>query len=90
VALARGAVEEAFHKRLQKDFPQNAVTRAKLKAIIDDYGSRIGLSKQSIDLAHKVRIAGNDVLHQQELPSNTLEVIEAARSVILELSAVRT
>ena len=87
VALARAAVENALRKKLEKIFGKSAVAGADFKVLIDDYGSRAkSLSRERRDLAHKVRIAGNDVLHQQNMGSaNALEVIEAARMVILEL-----
>jgi hypothetical protein len=65
----------------------NAVKGSDLKVLIDDYGTRgKTLSREGRALAYKVRMAGNDVLHQQDTELlNALEVIEAARSVILEL-----
>jgi len=91
VALARGAVEDALRKKLEKIFGRNAMAGADLIVLIDDYGSRAkSLSKDGRALAHKVRIAGNDVLHKQAVTTNALEVIEAARMVILELAAART
>lgn len=91
VALARAAVEEALRKRLEKVFGRNAVASAEFKVLIDDYSARgKTLSREGRDLAHKVRIAGNDVLHRQgTAQANPLQLIEAARVVILELAGAR-
>src|SRR2546428_813156 len=85
----RKMFDQLRHKMVecQKTFGKNAIAGTDFIVLINDYGSRAKtLSREGRDLAHKVRIAGNDVLHQQNTGSaNALEVIEAARVVILEL-----
>jgi len=91
VALARAAVEDSLRSKLAKFFGKDAVARADLKNLLDDLAPRAKtLSREGRNLAHKVRVAANDVLHSQATgPPDAMDamaVIEAARAVILELS----
>ena len=88
VALARAAIEHALTKKLEKSFGANAIRGTDLKVLIKDYAARGNtLSREGRSRADKVRMAGNDVLHQQTTPAlNALDIIEAARSVIIELA----
>ena len=88
VALARAAVEDCLRNKLAKNFGKDAVAQADLKNLIDDLASRgKGLSREGRALAHKVRVAANEVLHHQATtPPDAMAVIKAARVVILELS----
>jgi hypothetical protein len=86
-ALARAAIEEALRRELEKTVDKKVIAEADLTKLINVYASK-SLSKEGRTLANKVRIAGNNVLHQQGASSaDALEAIEAARRVILELTS---
>ena len=86
VALARAGLEDALRKKAATIFGKQAVAETELKDLIDRHGVRL-LSRKGVSLAHKVRLAGNVVLHQKVTATpDALEVIEAARVVILELA----
>lgn len=90
IALSRAAVEARLRTALSKVFGKNAVSGARLYEIINDFAARGRpqlLSRKGRDLANKVRKAGDDVLHNEPAESETtaLDVLEAARVVILEL-----
>jgi hypothetical protein len=88
VALARAAVEDSLRRKLAKFFGKDAVAREHLDYLLDDLAPRgKTLSHEGRNLAHKVRVAANNVLHHQTIgQQDALDVIEAARTVILELS----
>jgi hypothetical protein len=88
IALSRAAVEDGVRKKLGTTFGRNTIAGHDLKTLIDDYCARSRvLSREGQNRAHKVRIAGNDVLHQQTTkPVDALDIIEATRQVILELT----
>lgn len=88
VALARAAVEDCLRGKLAKFFGKDAVARVDLKDLLDDLAPRArALSRGGQALAHKVRLAANNVLHHQTIGQpEALAVIEAARTVVLELS----
>jgi hypothetical protein len=91
VALARAAIEVPLRSAASQQFGAAAVGDAGLFKIIDDYAVRGRLlSRTGLNLAHKVRIAADTVLHEQATTTdNALETIEAARAVIVELEAKR-
>jgi len=88
VALARAAVEDCLRSKLAKFFGKDTVARADLKDLLDNLAPRgKTLSREGRILAHKVRVAANDVLHPPATGQvDAMGVIEAARAVILELS----
>jgi hypothetical protein len=87
VALSRAAVENRLREVCAKRFGRSAVEDTDLMKLIDDVAARGQiLSKDGRDLAHLVRKAGNDVLHDE--PTNAdvaLRVVEAARDLIRSL-----
>ena len=86
IALSRAAVESHLRNAVSKFLGSNTVRGEGLKELINF--SRRGqlLSTKGRELANKVRVAGDDVLHGTPSDSGSaLEVIEAARAVILEL-----
>lgn len=87
VALARAAVETRLRAASSRVFGKTAVRAAEFIQIIDTFAARGRLlSREGQGLAHKVREAANQVLHER--PTNSaaaLSVIEAARTVILQL-----
>ena len=87
IALSRAAVEAHLRNALEKIFGGSAVRGAGLKELVKDYARRGQLlSSEGLKSANKVRVAGDDVLHEKPADSGSaLEVIEAARAVILEL-----
>jgi hypothetical protein len=89
VALARAAIEAPLRVAASKQFGAAVIGEAGLFKIIDDYAVRGKLlSRTGLSLAHKVRIAADTVLHERATTTDdALEIIEAARAVILELEA---
>jgi hypothetical protein len=87
VALSRAAVENRLKEVCAKRFGLDAVENADLITLIDNVAVRGQiLSKPHRDLAHLIRIAGNDVLHDEPTDSDAaLQVVEAARDVIRAL-----
>lgn len=87
IALSRAAVEAHLRNALGKVFGGSAVRGAGLKELVNDYARRGQLlSSEGRKRANKVRVAGDDVLHEKPADSGSaLEVLEAARAVILEL-----
>jgi hypothetical protein len=87
VALARAALEDCVRKKVAKFSGKKAVAEQDLKDLIDDLARTKSLSREGRTRADKVRIAGNEVLHDQAARSpDALAVIEDARAAILELS----
>jgi polyhydroxyalkanoate synthesis regulator phasin len=83
IALSRAAVENRLREVCARQFGSRAVENTDLKDLIDDIATRGKvLSKEGRQLAHLVRQAGNDVLHDEPTTSNALQVVEAARDVI--------
>ena len=87
IALSRAAVEAKLRNAVSKFLGSKTVRGAGLKEIINNFASRGRLlSTKGRELANKVRVAGDDVLHVTPSDSGSaLAVIEAARAVILEL-----
>jgi len=89
VALARAALEDCLRKKLAKMYGKATVAETDLKEWIDDLARTKDLSREGRTSAHRVRVAGNEVLHpdhQVTAPPDPLGVIEATRAVVLELS----
>ena len=89
IALARAALEDCLRKKLAKMYGKSTVAQADLKDWIDDLVRTKGLSRGGGTLAHKVRVAANEVLHPDDEvaePPDALGAIEAARAIIMELS----
>ncbi len=84
VALSRAAVENRLREVCAKRFGRSAVENVDLLELIDDVSSRGQiLSKNGRDLAHVVRKAANDVLHDEPTTSEVaLRVVESARDVV--------
>ncbi|MES1254766.1 MAG: DUF4145 domain-containing protein [Acidobacteriota bacterium] len=84
IALSRAAVENRLKGVCAKTIiGRSAVDDHDLKALIDIAARHRILSKRGQELAHSVRKAGNDVLHDK--PTNVedaLRVVEAARDII--------
>src|SRR5712692_4081714 len=87
VALARAAIESPLRKTASRLFGEQAIAAVDLRKVLDDYAHRGKiLSRDSLTLAHKVRIAANEVLHRTPIsPAEALAMVEAARTVVLEL-----
>jgi len=88
VALARAAVEVPLRKAASKQFGEKAVAGLGLFELLNLGARGRLLSKEAMNSAHKVRLAADKVLH--EGPTTTteaLEVLEAARAVVAELTA---
>ena len=87
IALARAAVEARLRTAVSKTLGKSTVGDAGLHKIINDFAVRLQLlPPKGKELANKVRTAGDDVLHKKPADSvSALEVLEAARAVILEL-----
>lgn len=89
VALARAAMEVPLRKNAETIVGKQLAYATDLKEVIDDYCARRGrlLSAQGKERAHQVRRAANDILHQPERRGiDVVPILEAARTVILELS----
>jgi hypothetical protein len=88
VALARAAIEHSLRRELAKFYGKAAVADEDLKNLLDELSPRgKTLSREGRDLAHKVRVAANIVLHGEPgVEPDALVVLEAAKTVILELS----
>jgi len=88
VALARAAIEYSLRRELAKFYGKAAVEREDLKDLLDELSPRgKTLSREGRNLAHKVRVAANIVLHGEPgAEPDALVVLEAAKTVILELS----
>jgi hypothetical protein len=88
VALSRAAMEVPLRRAASKVFGDKAVADTGLFTLIDDLAKRARLlSPDKSNLAHKVRIAADNVLHEQPTTAaEALAIVEAARVVILELS----
>ena len=89
IALSRAAIEASLKSTAAKHLPRSAVDAAGLYELINDFAARGKpplLSPTLRKSANKVRVSGDDVLHGKPADSGSaLEVIEAARAVILEL-----
>lgn len=86
VALARAAVEVPLKRAVSKRFGARAVEDVGLFKLIEMAGRSRWLSPSSVKLAHIVRDAGDEVLHEKPVDSDeVLRIIEAARSVVGEL-----
>jgi hypothetical protein len=85
--LARAAIEVPIRKAASRQFGEGVVAQAGLFKILEDYAVRGRLlSKDGLGRAHKIRVAADKVLHQQPTDvDEVLGIIEAARSVVLEL-----
>jgi hypothetical protein len=84
VALARAAIEAPLRARAARFLGEKAVAGMELKDLIDRGQA---LSRDAVSLAHRVRIAANDVLHNQPASSDrAFEVVETAKRVVLELN----
>jgi hypothetical protein len=84
-ALARGAMELRLRAQLGALAGRQVVADLDLKQLLDRYGERV-LGKQGMKLATTVRVTGNQVLHERAVGSSeALEVLEGARTVILQL-----
>lgn len=80
VALARAAVEVPIRALLSKHFGATTVEGLGLYELLERGAKSRLLSKTATSLAHKVRLAADEVLHEQ--PTTTgeaLDVLEAAR-----------
>jgi hypothetical protein len=88
VALARAAIEDSLRRELAKVYGKPAVEREDLKDLLDGLSPRgKTLSREGRNLAHKVRVAANVVLHGEPgAEPDALTFLEAAKTVILELS----
>jgi len=98
VALARAAIEFPLRKVAGKHFGDATVSSLELVDVVNRFGVKL-LSSDSVNSAHRVRTAANKVLHppkagkaeansaeREHISSDeALAVIEAARSVVLEL-----
>jgi hypothetical protein len=87
VALARAAVEAQLREAASRRLGHNTVRKKGLRNLLENFRVQRLLTPEKRKLAHKVRMVANNVLHNNE-PSNSseaLEVLEAARLVVLEL-----
>ena len=87
IALSRAAVEAHLRNAVSEFLGRKTVSDTGLSEIINKFASRRRLlSTEGRKRANKVRVAGDDVLHEKPADSGSaLEVLEAARAVILEL-----
>jgi len=86
VALARAAMEECLDNKLAESRGRKLVEDLNLEFVIDDLARTKTLSREGRARAHKVRIAANQVLHDDAAGApDALAVIEGARAVILEM-----
>ena len=85
VALARAAVECRLRAACSKMLGEDIVRRADFVDVINDLCRKaVLLDADTRSLAHKVRKAANEVLHNRPTDApEALAVFEAARSVIL-------
>jgi len=88
VALARAAVEVPRRKAASKQFGERAVAGLGLFDLLNDFAVRGKLlSRDKMNLAHKVRLAADKVLHEDPTTAaEALEILEAARAVVAELT----
>jgi len=87
VALARSAIEVPLRKVASKQFGEKAVVGQGLFALLDLATRGRLLTRETLDRAHKVRLAADKVLHEDPTTtSEALEVLEAARAVVAELT----
>jgi hypothetical protein len=78
-------MERRLRERIRVLAGQQVAVELDLKQMLDRYGERL-LGKQSASAAHFVRLTANQVLHEKAVGSEkALAVLEAARTVILEL-----
>jgi hypothetical protein len=85
VALCRSAMELEIRRLAGKRFGVATVAGLELKDVIERFGVKL-LLPNHVKLAHRVRTVANKVLHEEPASlDKALEVLEAARSVILEL-----
>lgn len=85
VALARAATEARVRQALARLLGEKAVRELELVDVINRCSGRL-LTDEVCRLAHAVRVAANDVLHQQPTElEKALAVFEGARRVISEL-----
>ena len=84
-ALARSAMELRLRKRVGALAGSQVGSGLDLNELLQRYGERV-LSRQGMKLATMVRVTANHVLHERAVPaSKALEVLEGARTVILEM-----
>jgi hypothetical protein len=82
VALSRAAVEHRLREVCRKTHGTKTVMEADFIEVIDRFSKGI-LDQEGRDLAHSVRLSGNDVLHNKPTDSPTaLRVFEQARKVV--------
>jgi len=87
ISLSRAAVEARLRTAVSNFLGKNTAGAAGLYEIINDFAVRGRLlSSKGRELANRVRVTGDEVLHKRPADSaSALEVIEAARAVILEM-----
>ena len=94
IALSRAAIESRLKIALAKNFGKKVVIGVGLYELINDFAVRGKpplLSPTVRKSANKVREAGDDVLRNKPADSGSaLEVIEAAKGVVLELEGKRS
>ena len=88
VALARSAVEVPLRVAASKQFGEKAVAGLGFFALLNDFVVRGRLlTREGLALAHKIRVGADKVLHEEPTSlAEALELVEAARVVVLELS----
>lgn len=87
VALSRAAVEVPVRALLSKHFGSGTVDGLGLFELLKRAADRNLLSKTATTLAHKVRLAADEVLHEKPTTTDdALAVLEAARQVVAELT----
>ena len=87
VALSRAAVEVPIRALLSKHFGVKTVGGLGLFELLERGAKSRLLSKTATNLAHKVRLAADEVLHEKPTTtSEALDVLEAARQVVAELT----
>ena len=88
IALSRAAIEARLKTAVSKNYGKKVVDEVGLSKIINDFAVRLRLlSPNGQKCAKKVKDAGDTVLHKAPAESDTmaLDVLEAARAVILEM-----
>jgi hypothetical protein len=87
VALTRAAVEVPLRQAAAKRFGAAAVKKAGLFDLLDLSARGRLLTPKAKELAHRLREAGDKVLHEEPTSSEqALELLEAARFVVAEIS----
>lgn len=87
VALSRSAIEVPLRAAVEKQIGKGKIAELGLFDLLEYAGKVRLLPKGDLDLAHKVRLAADRVLHEEPTTSSeALQVIEAARAVVSVLT----